>query len=118
VSEFEVLLEEGLQVHVSPTELHLLTRWFRGYPRGGGGREGGREGEGEEGVVLLDFNHFLQQFWALGAAAKRRRRKEDAQERFLRALTRRGGVVGLGVGGREGGREGGHVVGMSQIACR
>ncbi len=76
--EFQILVAEGLHLAVSPAEMALLTRWF------------GTSANGEEETTektCVDVTLFLQQVWALGAAAKRRLRKEEAQERFLRALT-------------------------------
>ncbi|TFJ82628.1 hypothetical protein NSK_006052 [Nannochloropsis salina CCMP1776] len=89
VEDFESLVAKGLRVELTPSEVTLLKEWFLAHPTGPEERaEMGHERD--RAPHRLDFNHFLQQFWALGAAAKRRRRKEEAQERFLRSLMRRG----------------------------
>lgn len=70
-----------------------MARWFGDHHDGSGlsledEEEGAQQGQGggQHPTGLVDYDIFLQHFWALGAAAKRMRRKEEAQQRFLHVL--------------------------------
>ena len=98
---FEALAREGLGLALEPGELALVAKWFGDAATLPGREEEEQEEEGKTTADTLtqqqqqqiDVDLFLQQFWALGEAAKARRRKEEAQERFLRVLASRGPVA-------------------------
>lgn len=96
--ELAALAREGLGLPLEPSELSLVARWFGNHHHDGGGLSleeeeedtGARQGGGQQAPALVDYDIFLQHFWALGAAAKRMRRKEEAQQRFLHVLASAG----------------------------